>query len=82
MWIVKNGELVTQLTGDDFGEYVDLGQSDMLLSRNEGVSNIIIDGDTYMRAWDGVNIVVYDNLQGEVVDAIGFMMVNPNAVIR
>lgn len=82
MWIVKDGKLITQLEGNDFGEYVDLGKGDMLLSRSEGISNIIIDGNTYMRVWDGVNIVVYDNLLGEVVDAAGFMMGNPDVLIR
>lgn len=82
MWIIKDDELVAQFTGNDFGEYVDLGKGDMLLSRSEGISNIIIDSNTYMRVWDGVNIIVYDNILGEVVDAIGFMMATPDVLIR
>ncbi|MBQ9123841.1 MAG: hypothetical protein IJY10_10180 [Lachnospiraceae bacterium] len=82
IWVIQDGERTLSLEGDAFGEYVDLGKGDMLLSRNEGISNIIIDDETYMRVWDGINVIVYDNLLGEVVDAIGFMMGYPDALIR
>ncbi|MBQ7359401.1 MAG: hypothetical protein IJW63_04820 [Lachnospiraceae bacterium] len=82
VWIVEDGEVELNLQGEAFGQYYALGQSDMLIHRDGGVSNIIINDVPYIRAWDGVNVIVYDNLLDMVVDSASFTPVNQYQLMR
>lgn len=72
IWIIENGEILHSFSSDDFLEYMELGDSDLAVSNELGVSNIIIDKESLVKVENGVNIVIYDNLLGKVADAVGF----------
>lgn len=82
VWVLEDGVINLELLGSDFGEYVALGRSDMLINRTEGVSNIIIDSIPHVRAWDGINIIVFDNILGKVVESASFTPVNQYQIMR
>jgi len=72
LWIINNGEMIQNFGGDDFLEYRNLGNSDLAVSSEAGISNIIIDRESLVKVENGVNIVVYDNLLDKVADSVGF----------
>ena len=82
VWIVEDGEVELNLQGEAFGQYYALSESDMLIHREGGVSNIIINDVPHIRAWDGVNVIVYDNLLNVVVDSASFTPVNQYQLMR
>ena len=72
IWILENGDVKESYFGENFGHYFELGTSDVLLNRENGLSNIIINKMPYVRAWDGINVIVYDNILDKVIDSISF----------
>ncbi|MGN0402311.1 MAG: hypothetical protein ACI4HQ_08640 [Acetatifactor sp.] len=67
-----NGEMLYATT-EEQGFITKLpGVSDFTISRKDGIDSIIINGVNCSKVTDGVNIVVYDNVLGIVVDAVGF----------
>ena len=72
IWVINNGQIVMQSDGEDFFDYMELSNGDLAVSSEFGISNIIVDKQSYSKVQNGVNVVVYDNTLGIMVDAVGF----------
>ena len=82
IWVIDNGEIVMSSTEDNFFEHRELNGGDLAVSRTDGVSNIVIDRQTYNKVQNGINVVIYDNLLEQVVDAVGFDGVSQYAAVK
>lgn len=82
IWVINDGELVVKCIGRDMLEYMDVADDYLAVSRIAGVSSIIINKTNYAKSANGVNIVVYDNLLGEIVDAVALDVSNPSEIVR
>ena len=70
--VYSNGELLYSTTEEN-GFITKLPEiKDFTISREERIDTITINGEKYNKVEDGINIVVYDNVLGKVIDAIGF----------
>ena len=72
VWVIRNGEIIFS-SADMLWEKFDLNGRLLEVSRSEEMTSIFIDYDNYMKILNGINVVVYDNVLGEVVDAVGFV---------
>lgn len=81
-WVIDNGEVVVNSTEDNFFEHLELNGSDLVVSRTDCESNIVIDKQAYNKVQNGINVVIYDNLLEQVVDAVGFDALNQYAVVK
>lgn len=82
VWMIEDGVVAKEFHGADFGDYVALGDSDMLISRVGGISNIIIDNVSHVRVQDGIKVIVYDTILGGVVDSASFTPSNLYQIMR
>lgn len=81
-WIIEDGRQVFASVGVDMIEYRDIADDYLAVSRTDGVSNIIINKQSYVKTENGMNIVVYDNLLGEVVDAVALDVQRQGEVVK
>lgn len=82
VWVFEDGELMYLSEGEAFLHYADLGYSEYVVSGSMGDSRVIIDRVEYGTVADGINIVVYDNVLGKVVDTVGFSGQQQYAPVR
>lgn len=73
VWVFEDGELKYLSEGEAFLHYADLGYSEYVVSGTSENPCVHIDRVSFDMVSDGINIVVYDNVLGKVVDAIGFL---------
>lgn len=71
-WIIEDGTVRYQTVGEDCFAHMRIGDSDLLINRNEGVLQIVIDRQEYGKVSQGIDIVVYDKALGQIVDEVGF----------
>ena len=72
IWLIENGE-VTWKTASDAGDwYMERNGADIAMLRAEGANRIFIGEQDYIKAADGINVIFYDDLLGQVVCAKGF----------
>lgn len=82
IWIIESGE-VTWKTGADTGNwFMDRNGADIAILREGGSGSVYVNQQEYSGTTDGVNIIFYDNLLGEVVYAAGFSAPNDYACIK
>ena len=62
--------------------HLDLGQDDLIISNSQGKKSIILTRGNRCLVENGINIVVYDNVLGQMVDAVGFDAGNDYRLIR
>lgn len=56
----------------DMQYYMELGDSDLLIRRSPAGTQIILDRENCLKTANGLNILVYDELNEEFVTAVGF----------
>lgn len=56
----------------EMGYHLELGTSDLEIRRSAAGTEILFDRENYFKAVNGINILVYDNLTGQFVTAVGF----------
>lgn len=81
-WIRRDDQLLYHSTEANSFEYVELSEGDMVVQREDGNSSIVIDNLSYSKVQNGINIVVYDDVLGQVADAIGFDVPNQYMPVR
>lgn len=82
VWIFNNQQLVYTSNAANLLEHQELTGGDLLVSSNAGAKSIVINKQECKKVNDGINIVVYDNLLGTIVDKVGFMATQQYAVVR
>lgn len=82
IWIFDDREPVYASLAADALYYTDLSNAYLAVSSVAGVKNIVIDKQSYRKVDNAINIVVYDNIAGKVVDAVGFYAPNQYVAIR
>ena len=81
-WVFRDQELIYMSADPESFYHLDLGQDDLIVSSSNGKKSIILARGNYCLAADGINIVVYDNVLGQMVDAVGFYAQNEYVVMR
>ena len=72
VWVIDNKEnIYVSNTGEAF-KNLPLTYGELLVSVNGNTTNVMVDRTAYQKTADGVNVLVYDNLLGIVVDSVGF----------
>ena len=72
VWVFDNKEnIYVSNTGEAF-KNLPLTYGELLVSVNGNTTNVMVDRTAYQKTTDGVNVLVYDNLLGIVVDSVGF----------
>lgn len=82
LWILENGQVIQRTAGGDFFEHRELKDGDLTVSSASGISTVVIDKQPYTKVENGMNIVVYDQLLSQVVDAVGFDATNGYTMVR
>ena len=82
IWILEDGEPVYISTEANSMHYVDLGISDLSVSSVNGTKSIMVDKQNYQKVEQGINILVYDKILGEVVDWVGFSAPHAYGIAR
>ena len=82
MWVMDNREIVGKSNGEDYFMFMELEAGDLAVNSTNGIKNIVIDKQSYYKVLNGINVVIYDNVLGEVIDVVGFDAVNQYACIR
>lgn len=81
-WVVENGAFKYRMGLDDGFRHMEIGGSDAVIHGNDGQVHIIIDRQEYMRADQGIDILLYDNVLEEVADIVGFQAAGDYICIR
>lgn len=82
IWIWDNKELTYSSQEKDSIYYTELSNGDLAVSSLSDDKSIIIDRNNYYKFDSSINVVVYDNILGKVVDAVGFYAPNHYGVVR
>ncbi len=82
IWIFEDRELVYKTGETNALHHMNLVDGDLLVSRAEGVNAVIVDKVHYQTVEDGINILVYDKVLGEVVDWVGFSAPHAYGIAR
>lgn len=78
IWIFS--EEVTQKI--DTKKYMCLDDHNILMNSSDTTNNMIFDNVNYAKVINGVNIVVYDSIMGEVIDSFGIDAKNAYIIVR
>lgn len=70
--IYRNGEVVYSMTAAEGLVTTLTGFGEIAVNRRDRTDYIYVDGICYSKTDNGINIVVYDNVLGVVVDAVSF----------
>ena len=68
--------------GEDCFAHIRIGGSDLLINRNEGVLQIVIDRREYGKVSQGIDIVVYDKALEQIIDEAGFQALDGYRCVR
>ena len=72
VWVFENSQLKYS-AGEEAGlYYADIPRGEYAVSITEEGISLLVNRAPYKMVADGINIVVYDNLLGKVVDSVGF----------
>ena len=72
VWVFEDRELAYLSEGEAFLHYDNLGYTEYVVNGTQENPIVHIDREEYCAVADGINIVVYDNVLGKVVDSVGF----------
>lgn len=72
VWIFDNQQLTYTSEAENMLQHVELVNGDLLLGSSAGSKSIVINKQACNMVPNGINIVVYDNLLGKVIDMVGF----------
>lgn len=82
IWVIDDRQMIFQNVGTDVLEYMDLEGGDLAVCNTAGISNIVVNKQTYTKVTNGINVVVYDNVLEKVVDAVGFEATKQYEMVR
>lgn len=82
IWVIENGAQIYSDVGADVLTYMDIQDDDLAVYNTSGVTGVIINRQDYTKTQNGINIVVYDNVLEQVVDAIGLDAASQYSMIR
>ncbi len=82
VWVFDNKNCTYASTGSEFLQVLPLSYGEALLSGTAGRISVLVDRAEYQKTESGINIVVYDNLQGVVADCVGLDAMYSYGVIR
>lgn len=82
VWVLEDGELVYANSDANSINHFDLGTSDLLISRADGVNSVVVDKQKFQIVQDGINFLVYDKGLRIVADLIGFSTPHDYGVAR
>lgn len=80
--IYCNGELIYSTTAEEGLVTKPAGFGEIVVNRRDRTDYIYVDGICYSKTDNGINIVVYDNILGIVVDAVSFPTVTQYSPVR
>ena len=80
--VVQDQEIIYMSAEAESFYHLDLGQDDLIISNSQGKKSIILTRGNRCLVENGINIVVYDNVLGQMVDAVGFDAGNDYRLIR
>lgn len=82
VWVFDDGEL-SYLSGEgDILHYADLTKGEYAVGGTSEKPTVHIDRENRLVVENGINIVVYDNLLGKTVDAVGFDAMQQYTAVR
>lgn len=71
--IWNSGKCVFQESSDrDYFKHLNLGTSDLAVRCTDGRTTVLLDQQKYSFVEEGINILVYDQIAGRVIDGVGF----------
>ncbi len=82
VWVFDNGENIYTANGNGALKTLPLTYGEMLVIVSDQSTNIMVDRVACQISTDGVNVIVYDNILGSVVDRVGFEATNAYRMIR
>lgn len=82
VWVFDNKENIYVSDSGDSLKNLPLTYGELLVSVNGGTTNVMVDRISYQKTTDGVNILVYDNILGSVVDSVAFDAMYAYGMIR
>lgn len=88
MFVYQNGEISHVVTtAEEMKNVVKIDEKNVIFSREADVNGVIqnsisIDDEIRRRVTNGYNVVVYDEILGEVIDTFGIWSSNPTVCIR
>ncbi len=72
VWVFDNKENIYVSNSSETLQNLLLTYGELLVSVGGGNTSVMVDRIPYQKTTDGVNILVYDNILGIVVDSVGF----------
>lgn len=81
-WVIEDGTVRYRTAGEDCFSHMRISSSDLLINRNEGVLQIVIDRREYGKVSQGIDIVVYDKVLEQIVDEVGFQALDGYICVR
>lgn len=72
VWVFDNKENIYVSDRGDALKNLPLTYGELLVSVSGGNTSVMVDRIPYQKTADGVNVLVYDNILGIVVDSVGF----------
>lgn len=82
VWVFDNQNCSYVAAGNDFLQALPLSYGEVLLSGAGGRTSVTVDRTEYQKTENGINIVIYDNLQGVVADSIGLEAMYSYGIVR
>lgn len=81
--VFENGSSIFKAEGEEpYVAPVDCKDTEIVLVKQKGATQIQIDGTDYHKVDNGINIVVYDHITGQIADAVGFDALNGYVPVR
>lgn len=82
VWVIDNGNVIFSSSDKDFLFYNDITEGTLAVKGIDNNKSITINRKNYSRVDNGINIVVYDNVLGRMVEYMGFDASNAYNEIR
>lgn len=82
VWVIEDAEVIFRNTSASFGCNIDLGECDLAINSTDGTRSMVVEFVEQQKAANGINIIVYDKVLGEVVDSVGFTSEQEYACVR
>lgn len=81
--VFHNGTSVFKAEGEEpYVSAVKCEDAEIVLVKQKGATQLQIDGTDYHKVDNGINIVVYDHVTGQIADAVGFDALNGYVAVR
>ena len=82
VWVFDNGENIYTANANNTLKTMPLTFGELLVSVSDQSTNIMVDRVAYQKSTNGVNVLVYDNILGIVVDSVGFEAMYAYGMVR